>query len=356
MSHSLPSTRPRNIVFQISRISLRSVARIIAGAAVLAAATFSSAAGVHDKVELFAGGGAAVEGKPAVACKLSEPFGIAFDPLDNMFICEFTGRLLRVDAKTGILTVVTSARPKNPLGKDGPVALASFNAPHNLVTDAAGNLFIADSFHFAVRRVDAKTGIVTTFAGTGVKGITGDGGPAAQAGLDGIACLCFNHDYTKLYLGGFSKVIRVVDMKTGIINTVQGIAGSRAQAVDSKGNIFIAATRGVRMLGVDGKSVLLEDATAEPPLKGVKHLWSDRDDNILLADEGNNRIRIFIVAEKRLLTLAGTGEKGMAGVPGPALEAILNRPHGVVTHPRTGDIYIADSWNDRVLRIKVNGK
>jgi len=324
--------------------------------ALLAGAMFAATAEASNTIELVAGGGVAVEGKPAVECKVIEPFGIAFDPQDNMFICEFTGRLLRVDAKTGILTVVTAARPKEPLGNTGPVALASFNAPHNLVADPAGNLYIADSFHFAVRRVDAKTGMVTTFAGTGVKGLTGDGGPAAQAGLDGVACLCFNRDYTKLYIGGFSKVIRVVDMKTGIISTVQGIGGSRAQAVDSKGNIFIAAVRGVRMLGADGKSVLLEDPAAEPPLKGVKHLWADCNDNILIADEGNNLIRIFMVPEKRLITLAGTGEKGAAGVPGLAVEAKLTRPHGVVTHPRTGDIYIADSWNDRVLRIKANEK
>ena len=309
-----------------------------------------------DQIELFAGGGTAVEGKSATECKVSQPFGIAFDPQDNMFICEYPGRLLRVEAKTGVLTVVTSARPKDPLGKEGPVSLASFNAPHNLVTDAAGNLFIADSLHFAVQRVDAKTGGVTTFAGTGAKGFTGDGGPAANADLDGVACLCFNHDYTKLYLGGFSRAIRVVDMKTGIINTVQGIPGSRAQAVDSKGNLFIAATRGVRKLGVDGKSILLEDVTAEPPLKGVKHLWVNHDDNILIADEGNCLIRIFIIAEKRLLTLAGTGKKGAAGVPGNAVEAQLNHPHGVITHPRTGDIYIADTWNNRVLRIKAMGK
>ena len=314
------------------------------------------AAAGSDRIELVAGGGAAVEGKPARDCKVSQPFGIAFDSQDNMFICEYTGRLLRVDAKTGVLTIVTRARPKDPLGKAGPVSLASFNAPHDLVTDAAGNLFIADSLHLAVRRVDAKTGVVTTFAGTGVKEFTGDGGPAAGAGLDGVACLCFNRDYTKLYLGGFSRAIRVVDMKTGIINTVSGLAGSRAQAVDSKGNLFIAATRGVRKLGGDGKSVLLEDAAAEPPLKGVKHLWADRDDNILIADEGNHLIRIFIVAEKRLLTLAGTGEKGGAGVLGLALESKLNRPHGVTSHPRTGDIYIADSWNDRVLRIPLAKK
>lgn len=305
------------------------------------------------QVEVVAGGGTMVENAPATQCKVTQPFGIAFDPQDNMFICEETHRLLRVDAKTGVLSVVTAAKGKNaPPGDNGPAKDASFLAPHNLVADTEGNLFIADTYHYAVRRVDAKTGLVTTFAGNGSKELSGDGGPAKSAGLDGLACLCFNHDFTKLYLGGFSKVIRVVDMKTGIITTVPGFGGSRAMAVDSKGKLFTAAGRGVRLLAPNGKVILLTDPTASPALNGVKHLWADRDDNILIADAGNHLIRKFIVAERKLVTLAGVGEKGVAGVPGPALQAQLGEPHGVVTHPRTGDIYIADSRNHRVLRIK----
>jgi streptogramin lyase len=321
---------------------------------VMQAANSPQPQAVATEIELIAGGGTAVEGAPARQCKISQPFGIAFDAQDNMFICEETHRLLRVDAKTGVLTVVSGAKKTNaPLGDGGPVQQASFTAPHNLVADAQGNLFVADTYHYAVRRVDAKTGMVTTFAGTGVKELSGDGGQATSASLDGIACLCFNHDFTKLYLGGFSKVIRVVVVKTGVISTVSGIGGSRAMAVDSKGNLFTAAGRGLRMLGVDGKSRSLEDPTAQPVLKGVKHLWADRDDNILIADAGNHLIRKFVVSQQKLLPLAGTGTKGAAGVPGPALQAQLGEPHGVTTHPRTGDIYIADSRNHRVLRIKL---
>ena len=313
----------------------------------------SAAAETALQVEVVAGGGTLVENAPATQCKVTQPFGIAFDPQDNMFICEETHRLLRVDAKTGVLRVVTAAKSKNaPPGDNGPAKDASFIAPHNLVADAQGNLFIADTYHYAVRRVDAKTGLVTTFAGNGSKELSGDGGAATSAGLDGLACLCFNHDFTKLYLGGFSQVIRVVDMKTGIITTVPGFGGSRAMASDSKGNLFTATSSGVRMLATDGKVTVLNDPTAAPLLKGVKHLWADRDDNLLIADAGNHLIRKFIVAERKLVTQAGVGEKGVAGVPGPALQAHLGEPHGVVTHPRTGDIYIADSRNHRVLRIK----
>lgn len=305
------------------------------------------------QVEVVAGGGTQAENAPATQCKVTQPFGIAFDPQDNMFICEETHRVLRVDAKTGVLTIVSGAKPRTaPLGDGGPAKDASFIAPHNLVADAEGNLFIADTYHYAVRRIDAKTGVVTTIAGNGTKELSGDGGLATSAGLDGIACLCFSHDFTQLYLGGFSKVIRVVDMKTGTITTVSGIGGSRAMAVDSKGNLFTALTLGVRMRSADGKVSTLNDAEAKPPLNGVKHLWADRDDNILIADAGNHLIRKFIVAERRLITIAGVGEKGLEGVPGPALQAHLGEPHGVVTHPHTGDIYIADSRNHRVLRIR----
>lgn len=191
----------------------------------------ASSSPAAEMLKIVAGGGTAVEGKPATECQIRQPFGIAFDPQDNMFICEETHRLLRVDARTGILTVVTGVKPKGaPLGDGGPAAQASFQAPHNLVADAQGNLFLADTYHYSVRRVDARTGTVTTFAGNGRNAYSGDGGLATQASLDGLACLCFNHDFTKLYLGGFSRFERVVDMKTGIISTVPGISGSRAQA------------------------------------------------------------------------------------------------------------------------------
>ncbi len=303
-------------------------------------------------LEIVAGGGTAVEGQPATQCKLSQPFGIAFDPQDNMFICEEMSRILRVDAKTGILTIVSRAKPKDaPLGDGKSASEASFAAPHNLVADAQGNLFSADTFHYRVRRVDAQTGLVTTFAGNDTKLLGGDGGPATSAGLDGLACLCFSHDFGQLFLGGFSKAIRVVNLRTGFIETVKGIGGSRAHAVDSKGNLFVPARFGLRMRSPDGQAVTLDDPTAVPPLNGVKHLWADRDDNILIADASNHLIRKFIVRDRKLVTLAGTGVKGASGVPGPALQAQLGEPHGVVTHPRTGDIYIADSRNHRVLKL-----
>jgi len=307
-------------------------------------------------VELVAGGGTAVEGRPATECRVTQPFGIAFSPQDDMFICEETHRILRVDGRTGVLSVVTPARPPgSPLGDGGPAAAACFSAPHTLVADRAGNLYIADTGHHRVRRIDARTGIVTTVAGDGSKELAGDGGPAVEAGLDGIACVCLSPDERLLYVGGFSRVIRVVDMASGVIRTLEGLGGTRAFAVDAQGRLFSATGRGVRMLGDGARAVVLEDPAAEPVMKSIKHLWADHDGDILLADEGSHLIRKFLVRERRLLTIAGTGVRGTAGVPGDPLAAQLGGPHGVVVHPRSGDVYIADSRNHRVLRIRHGG-
>ena len=304
-------------------------------------------------IEVVAGGGTAVEGRPATECLVTQPFGIAFSPADDMFICEETHRILRVDGKTGLLSVVTPARPPgSPLGDGGPAAEACFSAPHTLVADRAGNLYVADTGHHRVRRIDAATGIVTTVAGTGAKELSGDGGPATAAGLDGIACVCLSPDERLLYVGGFSRVIRVVDLSTGVIRTLEGLGGTRAFAVDARGRVFAATGRGVRMLGADGKAVVLEDPAAEPVMRSIKHLWVDRAGDILLADEGSHLIRRFLVHEKQLVTVAGTGERGTAGVPGDPLAARLGGPHGVVVQPRSGDVFIADSRNHRVLRIR----
>lgn len=304
-------------------------------------------------IELVAGGGTAVEGRPATECRVTQPFGIAFGPTDDMFVCEETHRILRVDARTGVLSVVTPARPPgSPLGDGGPAADACFSAPHTLVADRAGNLYVADTGHHRVRRIDAATGIVTTVAGNGSQELSGDGGPATAAGLDGIACVCLSPDERLLYVGGFSRVIRVVDLTTGAIRTLEGLGGTRAFAADAGGRLFTATGRGVRMLGADGKAVVLEDPTAEPVMKSIKHLWADAAGNILLADEGSHLIRRFLVREKRLVTIAGTGERGTEGVPGDPLAARLGGPHGVVVQPRSGDVYIADSRNHRVLRIR----
>lgn len=300
-------------------------------------------------IEAVAGGGSEREG-PATNCRVTQPFGIAFDSKDNMYVVSETSRLVRVDARTGRLSVLCEAKPPaTPLGDGGPVSDAAFRAPHNCVMGPDDQLFIADSFNYRVRRYDTASGIIHPFAGTGEKVLAGDGELAGKAGLDGVACLCFSRDFSVLYLGGFGKTLRSVSLATGVITQVPGVAASRAQAVDRKGNIYILAGKGLKRYGRDGESEII--ANFDPPLNGAKHVWADANDDVLIADSNNHLIRKYLASGKKVITLAGTGEKGAGGVPGPALHAQLAEPHGVVAHPRTGDIYVADSRNHRVLRL-----
>lgn len=227
---------------------------------------------------------------------------------------------------------------------------------HDLVLDGDGNIYIADSSNLRVRKIDAKTGILSTVAGNGEKGVRGDGGPGTAASLDGVASLYFNTTHTKLYIGGFSGVVRVLDMQTGIIDTIKGLPGGRSIAVDSKGNIYVAGGSTLRVRRPDGTVEVLIDRTkanADEVTIGnnTKHLGIDADENVLLADDFGHAIKKYVVAEKKVMLVAGTGQQGSTGVGGPPHAAQLSKPHGVYYHRPSKTIYIGDSQNKRVLKI-----
>jgi streptogramin lyase len=309
-----------------------------------------------DKVVLVAGGGAVTDGVPAVEAKVAGPFGVIFDKAGNLYIGEFQGqRVQKIDAK-GIITTLAGNGAKGFAGDGGPAASAQFNCIHDIVIGADGNLYIADSFNRRIRRIDLATGIITTFAGIDQgKTATGDGGPADKANLDGVASLWFSSDGGTLYVSGFSSVLRTIDMKTGIISTLKDLHGGRSIAIDSKGNLYVAGGTTLSVRSPDGTVKVLLDKThlggSDLPLGGnPKHLGIDAQDNVLICDELHNLLRKYIPAEGKLVTLMGDGKPGTAGVGGPAAQAQLSHPHGVLFHE--GVIYIADSANNRVLKIQ----
>jgi DNA-binding beta-propeller fold protein YncE len=311
-----------------------------------------------DKVTLVAGGTGA-DGGPANHAKVSKPFGVIFDKDGNLYIGQFgtktDGQLVRkVDAK-GIITTIAGTGKVGAAGDGGPARDGEFNFIHDIVIGADGNLYVADSFNRKVRKIDVKTGILTTFAGTGEgKAATGDGGPAEKAALDGVASLWFSNDSATLYVSGFSKSVRTIDMKTGIIGTLKGCPGGRSIAMDSTGNLYIAGGTTLRVRTPDGTvKVLLDDTHlggSDIPLAGnPKHLGIDAQDHVLICDEQHHLLRKYIPAEDRLVTIMGDGRPGTAGIGGPPAKAQLHSPHGVLFH--NGVIYVADSMNDRVLKI-----
>jgi DNA-binding beta-propeller fold protein YncE len=335
-----------------------------------------------DKLVLVAGGDMEQEGALAMQAKLRSPFGVDFDKSGNMFIVELTGQRVRKVDRQGYLTTIAGTGRKGEGGDGGPAAKAEFNGMHSLAVAANGDIYLADTWNNRVRKIDAKTGQITTVAGTGQKGFSGDGGPAMQAQFGGIYCVALDPRGERLYLADLdNRCIRVVHLGTGTVTTVAGngergvppdgadarsapLVDPRAVAVDARGNVYILERSGhaLRVVDAAGKIRTVvgtgqrgatgDDGDArQATLNGPKHLCLDLDGNIIIADTENHLIRKYLPREGKIVRVAGTGKRGTAGIGGPPDQAELNQPHGVYVHP-TGALYITDSSNDRVLKIE----
>ncbi|MCX6897405.1 MAG: hypothetical protein NT105_01775 [Verrucomicrobia bacterium] len=311
--------------------------------------------------------------------KLHEPFAAALDAAGNIFISEESGRILKVDAK-GVIKTIAGEGGKGFSGDGGPAAKAQLHFPHNLIVAPNGDLLIADTLNNCVRKIDAKTGVITTFAGTGEKGFSGDGGPAAKAKFNGTFSIALDRAGRQLYICDLgNRRIRAMDMKTGLVKTFAGngqrgvptdgtdatsspLTDPRAVCVDSKGNIYILERSGhalrvvertgkIRTVAGTGKKGFSGDGgdALKAEMNGPKHLYPDLQDNILIADAENNVVRKYIPATRKLVRVAGTDRKGAALDTNP-LKTELARPHGVYVHT-DGTIYIVDSYNNRILKI-----
>ncbi len=161
--------------------------------------------------------GFAGDGGPAAQALLNGPFDIGFDRGGNLYFSDtFNHRIRRVDARTGIITTVAGNGAAGYTGDGGPAIEATFNEPYGIALDRAGNIYVADRHNHCVRRIDAASGIVTTFAGNGGAGYAGDGGPAAQAGLVEPNGLAFDPAEQRLFIADVAdNRVRVVDLARG---------------------------------------------------------------------------------------------------------------------------------------------
>ncbi|MEW6302128.1 MAG: hypothetical protein AB1705_01570 [Verrucomicrobiota bacterium] len=338
-----------------------------------------------DKVVLVAGGGTKAANRVAATqAQLKEPFGVAFDSKGNTFIVEMaTGQRLLNMERRGLIFTYAGTGQKGSSGDGGPAREATFDGVHNLAIAPNDAIYLADTWNCRIRKIDVKTGIITTVAGTGEKGYGGDGGPATEAKLGGIYCATLDKKGEKLYLADLHNFrIRVLDIKTGIITTVAGngkkgvpkdgekavdqpLADPRAVAVDGKGNIYILERGGhaLRVVDAQGKIRTVVNASGtkgadgdggdalKATMNGPKHLCIDKDDSVIIADAENHLIRRYQPKDGKIVRVAGTGKKGAAGIGGPPEQVELNRPHGVTIHPASGELYITDSYNNRILKI-----
>src|SRR5437763_937825 len=222
-----------------------------------------------------------------------------------------------------VITTAVGTGEKGFAGDSGPATAALLNGPLDVAFDRAGNLCFSDTFNHRIRRVDARSGGITTVAGIGQAEHGGDGAPAREARIFGARAVKLGPDGTVYILERQGSSLRAVDAATGIINTVAGTTG--------------------RGYSGDGRPALA--AVFDAP----KAMALDPDGNILIVDTENHAIRLIDRNTGIVTTIAG-GRQGAGGDGGPAAGAGLDRPHGAVVGP-DGAIYIGDTNNHRIRKL-----
>jgi hypothetical protein len=356
--------------------------RIICAAWAMILLTGADEPGRTGRIVLVAGGGTGGDGSLADRAGLVNPFGVGFTADGSQFFVEMAGgERVRKLSPDGLVTTVAGTGRKGDVGDGGPAANAEFNGMHSLAVARNGDIYLADTWNNRVRKIDARTGLISTVAGTGHKAFSGDGGPATWAEFGGIYCLALDDDNRRLYLADLdNRRIRVVDLKTGQAATVAGdgrkgvpedgadarlapLVDPRAVAVDGRGNVYILERGGNALRVVDPSSKIRTVAgtgqkgdsgdggdARKATLNGPKHLCTDAQGNVVIADTENHRVRVYRPADGTTQAVAGTGKPGTKGLGGAPTDVQLNQPHGVTIGP--GNVlYICDSSNNRILKI-----
>lgn len=286
--------------------------------------TIASFAGTGEK-------GFAGDGGPAIKAKLDQPFDVVFDLDGNLYFSDtFNHRIRKVDAQTGVIATVAGNGNKGFGGDGGPATEAMLNEPYGLAVDSTHNLYFADRLNNCVRMVDAKSGSIQTVAGQGGKsGYGGDGGPAGAALLrepNGVAL----DGGTRLYIADVAdQRVRVVDFVTGTINTFAG--------------------NGTKKSAGDGGP--LKDAT----FAGPRAVAVGPDGRVYVVEREGNCVRVIVPVKQTIDRYAGTGKKGYTGDGGPAKDCTFDGPKEIDID-KDGNVYIVDTENEAIRRIDVKAR
>ena len=325
----------------------------------------------------FAGDGGAAE-----RALLNGPFDVGFDVDGNLYFSDtFNHRIRRVDARTGIISTFAGSSEAGYAGDGGPATRARLNEPYGIAIDKVANVYIADRHNHCVRRVDRTSGVITTFAGNGVAGFNGDGGPASRAGMVEPNGLALDPAQGRLFIADVADHrVRVVDLATGTISTfagtgeaqhsgdggpatAAGIHGARAVEVATDGTVYILERQGSTLRAVNPSTGVINTVAGtgargysgdggpahDAVLDAPKVFALDYGGDILIVDTENHAIRRIYACNGIVETIAG-GRKSGQGDGGPAQAAGLGRPHGAVVGP-DGSIYIGDTENHRIRRL-----
>jgi len=270
--------------------------------------------------------GFAGDGGPATAATLAFPATVVFDSAGNMYIADASNSRVRKVDTNGNISTFAGTGDFGDFGDTNVATKAGMNRPYGLAIDKAGNMYIADTYNDAIRKVTASGGIMSTIAGT-VQGFGGDGGGATGA---------------------------LFDTPTALV-------------LDAAGNLYIADTGNnrIRKVGVDGNiSTFAGTGNAassgdggpanSAALNDPEGLAIDTAGNIYVADTAGHRVR-KIAPDGTITTVAGNGSGGFGGDGGPATQASLYYPKGIAVDPSSGNLYIADWLNSRIRVVTPDG-
>lgn len=320
------------------------------------------------------------DGGPAIKAQCGEPFGLAIGPDGALYVCEESTHVVRrVDLKTGLVSTVAGNGTKGYSGDGGSALKAQLNEPYEISFDSQDNLYFVERLNHLVRKVDAKTGIISTVAGTGTAGFSGDGGKGTEAQMNQPHSLVIDAQDQMFVCDIKNHRVRQIDLKTGMISTWLGtgkrakvnsgvalenlpLNGPRALCFRDEQHFFLALREGnavyridreqnqlIHLAGVGGRPGRKGDGglAIKATLGGPKGVATNHEGYIFLADTESQTIR-YLTPKGYVQTLVGTGKKEQGTLDSPT-QCGLARPHGVCVDAQ-GNVYIGDSENYRVLR------
>jgi sugar lactone lactonase YvrE len=309
--------------------------------------------------------------------QVNNPYGLAIGPDGALYFCDLDNqRIRKLDLITKRITTVAGSGERGYRGDGGPAVIAALNMPHEIRFDAKGDLYIAERDNHVIRKVDMKAGTISTVAGTGAPGFSGDGGPGVKAQLRQPHSIVFDRIGDLLICDIGNRRIRKLHLDTGIIETYAGtgeakptpdgapaagtpLNGPRTFAVAPNGDLYLALREGNAIYRIDARSQTLHRVAGtgeqgyagdggpalNAKLAGPKGLAFDPSGVLYIADTENHVIRKVDLKTGIISTVLGTGARGDGPEPDPSA-CKLARPHGVLF--ANGVLYVSDSENHRI--------
>ena len=332
-------------------------------------------------------------GKPGYSdTEVNNPYGLAIGPDGALYFCDLdNSRIRRMDLSTKRVTTIAGNGQKGYQGDGGPATAASLNMPHELLFDAKGDLYIAERDNHVIRKIDMKSGIISTAAGTGMSVISGVGGPGVKAQFNQPHSIVLDRDGSMLICDIGNHRIRRLHLDSGLIETYAGtgetketpegasvkgtpVTGPRTIVRAANGDLYLALREGNAIYRIDAKTQTYHrlagtgelgfsgdggpalqakfggSATgAAARLAGPKGLALGSDDSLYVADTESHAIRKINLKTGIISTVMGTGQIGDGPEPDPLL-CKLNRPHSVLF--ANGVLYVGDSEAHRILLLR----